>query len=184
MEILQNPCILLLTGPKHAGKTSAGRALAQVYASDFIDLDELIATQTGKSPRRLYQEDPGLFRKAEAQALQTGITNRNTGTPLLIIAAGGGLIDNGEARSLLNTPGLVVVYLDVSAETAWKRICRSSAEEGELPPFLRTANPVETHKNLHERRAAAYHRIAHITIQGEDKSPEGICREIGDRLGY
>ncbi|MDR3343456.1 MAG: shikimate kinase [Treponema sp.] len=181
MGTLQNPRIFFLTGPKHAGKTSVGRVLAAVYQGDFIDLDELVETQTGQSPRSLYKADPGCFSRAEIGALQTVINTGNTpkASPLLIVATGGGIIDNDDALSLLKSPGAVVMYLEVSAETAWERICRSSAATGELPPFLNTAHPQETHKNLHERRGAAYKRIAHITIQAEHKTPESICREIG-----
>ncbi|MDR0997648.1 MAG: hypothetical protein LBL70_01155, partial [Treponema sp.] len=67
--------IILLTGPKHSGKTSAGRALVRLLAektdpaASFIDLDELVEDRTGKSPRALYREGPEIFRKAEADAL-------------------------------------------------------------------------------------------------------------------
>jgi shikimate kinase len=60
---------IFITGPKHSGKTSAGKALAERLSGTFIDLDEFITRQTGKSPRALYLEGPGVFRKAEAGAL-------------------------------------------------------------------------------------------------------------------
>jgi shikimate kinase len=66
---------VLLVGPKHSGKTSAGRALARLWtgknapAAFFTDLDELVEDRTGKSPRALYGEGPEIFRKAEADAL-------------------------------------------------------------------------------------------------------------------
>ena len=198
-------------GPKHSGKTTTGKALASLFSCDFIDIDELILQRTGKSPRQLFSEAPAIFQKAEAEALaalvdsggssvgscncakDTSIVNSadnaadgtnitdcadNAGAKRRVIATGGGIIDNCEALSILKKSGAVMVYLDISAEDAWDRI----AAGGELPPFLRTENPRETHRVLHERRAAAYLQIANIVIKTEGKSPQERATEIFSRF--
>ncbi|MDR1098974.1 MAG: shikimate kinase [Treponema sp.] len=183
---------ILLTGPKHAGKTSAGRALAALVSGVFIDLDEYIEAQTGKSPRTLYREGPGVFRKAEAEALEhllappehrppeNAAGGRDGKTPR-IIAAGGGLIDNPEALEQIKKSAAATVYLEVPVKTAWERIFRA-AEKGGLPPFLDTGNPRETHRALHEKRAAAYRAWARFTVNGEGKSPEEIAGDLLRKL--
>ncbi|MDR2257835.1 MAG: shikimate kinase [Treponema sp.] len=169
---------VLLTGPKHAGKTSVGRALAVFFSGSFTDLDEHIHARAGKSPRALYTEGPGVFRKAEAGALADLLNRREGGSgAFAVIAAGGGIIDNPEALAVCEKAGAIPVYLEVSAETAWERIRRAAETEG-LPPFLQTSNPRETHRLLHERRAAAYRAWARVTVRGEGKSPEEIAGEI------
>jgi shikimate kinase len=185
--------IVLLTGPKHSGKTVAGKALAAAWGAAFTDVDELVEKQTGKTPRTLFKEGPEIFRKAEAEALAEILA----GGGMTVAAAGGGLIDNAEALSLLeNRPrtsvrrtldralvrSLCVVYLEVSAETAWGRI-RKTAAGGELPPFLNTANPEETHRDLHRRRAQGYKAMADIVINAEDKSPAEIAEKILTKIG-
>jgi shikimate kinase len=168
--------ILLITGPKHAGKTTAGKELAQLLGGNFADLDDIVEKKTGKSPRTLFKEGPEIFRKAEAAALKAVLVQPKKN--ISIIAAGGGLIDNEEATVLLrNSDDVAVIYLDVSTETAWRRIL-DTARNGELPPFLNTANPKQTHRELHERRAAAYKAIATIIIDGENKNPLRIAEEI------
>jgi len=202
---------IILMGPKHSGKTTTGKALALLFSCDFIDIDELILQRTGKSPRQLFSEDPAIFQKAEADALaalvdsggsSVGSCNCANGTSIAnsidnaaggtnitdcadnaevkrrVIATGGGIIDNNEAMSILKKSGVVMVYLDISTEDAWDRI----AAAGELPPFLRTENPRETHRALHERRAAAYLQIANIVIKTEGKSPQERAAEIFSRL--
>ena len=171
---------IFIAGPKHAGKTSAARALAALCSCICIDLDEAIARRSGKSPRTLYTEGPEIFRKAEAEALAAIFKpaakagNRSK----KIVALGGGLIDNPRALALLeHAKSSLIVNLAVSAGTAWERICG-----GELPPFLRTENPREIHCALHERRSAAYRKLARITIEAEGKSPREIALEIFDRL--
>jgi shikimate kinase len=179
---------IILTGPKHSGKTSAGKALASLYLCDFIDIDELILQKTGKSPRQLFSEGQAVFQKAEAEALavraDSGGGADNAGgasgakAKRRVIAAGGGIIDNSEALSVLKKSSAVTVYLNISAESAWDRI----AAGGELPPFLKTENPRETHRALHERRAVAYQQIANIVIQAEGKSSKEIAADIFLRL--
>ncbi|GHV75942.1 shikimate kinase [Spirochaetia bacterium] len=169
--------MILITGPKHSGKTSAGRVLANLLGAGFTDLDELIERQTGKSPRTLYKEGPGVFRLAETQALASLLQKAGT----MVVAAGGGLIDNPEALDLLRRPSgaaPVTVYLEVTAATAWERI-----NAGELPPFLNTENPRETHAALHTRRGAAYREFAALTITAEGKTARDIGREIAARIG-
>jgi shikimate kinase len=172
---------IILTGPKHSGKTSAGEALASLYSCDFIDLDELVFQRTGKSPRQLFSESPAVFQEAEAGAV-AAILDANSAVgdnaaERRVIAAGGGIIDNAEAVAALKNSGAKTVYLNISAENAWGRIA-----VGELPPFLRTENPRETHRALHERRAAAYLRFADIVIEVGGKTPEEIAQEIWKSL--
>ncbi|MDR2717572.1 MAG: shikimate kinase [Treponema sp.] len=171
---------IVLLGPKHSGKTSAGKELAAILSGGFVDLDNYITQRTGKSPRALYIEGPDVFKKAEAEALAVIFepAMAQSASPL-VIAAGGGLVDNPDALPLLKKNAAAIsVFLDVSAQTAWERIRKA----GELPPFLKTENPEETHRSLHERRAAAYRHLASLVIKADDKSSQEIAREIVDGL--
>jgi shikimate kinase len=170
--------IVLLTGPKHSGKTAAGRALAGGWEGRFIDLDELVEERTGKTPRTLFKEGPEIFREAEAGALAEILRSRER----LVVAAGGGLIDNDGAMELLKkSRNVFVISLEVSAGTAWDRILKTAAGGG-LPPFLQSADPGETHRQLHERRTLACRDIARAVINAENKSPGAIAGEIIARL--
>jgi shikimate kinase len=185
---------ILLLGPKHSGKTSAGRALARLWGEEsgrrasFTDLDELVELRTGKSPRDLYREGPELFRKAEAEALRVLLDQGEPNPPgsrtapdermFRVVAAGGGLADNSEAMDLLRNPvfknsgRLCTVCIEVPAETAWKRIEAAAAKNGQLPPFLETGDPRETHRQLHRRREAAYREIADLGVRAGETPEE------------
>jgi shikimate kinase len=176
---------IVLLGPKHSGKTSAGKELAALLSGGFVDLDDYITQRAGKSPRVLYIEGPDDFKIAEAGALaaifEPALLEANTAesSSPLVIASGGGLIDNPDALPLLkNNAAVFSVFLDVSVKTAWERIRKA----GELPPFLKTENPEETHRSLHERRAAAYRQLAALVIKADDKSSREIAREIVNQL--
>ena len=174
--------IILITGPKHSGKSLCSRALGDITGWMVFDLDEVIKKQSGKSLREIFKEGQENFAKAEAEALAFASSIQRDG---VIIDAGGGLIDNIEAleliKSMIQTGSenserkeIIPVYLDVSPETAWLRILA----EGELPPFLDTDNPRETHLALHRRRARAYKAMARFTVAAEGKSPREIAEEI------
>ncbi|MDR2483554.1 MAG: shikimate kinase [Treponema sp.] len=166
----------VLIGPKHTGKTSVGRALAGLLDVPFIDLDEAVTARTGKTPRALYREGPEVFRAAETEALRS-LLEETAGRR--VIAAGGGTADNAAASALLvNTAGVRLLYIEVSEETAWERIQLAAGRTGELPPFLNTANPRETHRALYTRRAAACRALAHITAAGENAAPEAIAQRL------
>jgi len=168
---------IILTGPKHSGKTSAGKALASLNSCRFIDLDESIFQNTGKTPRQLFTEGISIFKQAETEACLSVISNYGNEQHehcLHVIAAGGGIIDNPEAAVILKNSGVKIVYLNISTAAAWARITSSK----ELPPFLQTDNPQETHRVLHERRAAAYRQFADIVIEAEGKTPDEIAGEI------
>ncbi|MDR0598320.1 MAG: AAA family ATPase [Treponema sp.] len=190
-----SPKLILITGPKHSGKTTAGVFLAELLGAKFVDLDELVEGQTGKSPRSLFKEGPEIFRQAEARALAGIVSAALPGTAghgqdggaVWVVAAGGGLVDNAGALELLRGPefsgnNTAIVYLEASADTAWERIRGAAQETGEWPAFLNVENPRETNAALHARRGAAYRELATLTVNGEGKSPEAIGREIALRL--
>jgi len=169
---------IILTGPKHSGKTKAGKALASLCSCEFVDLDELIEQRTGKSARQLYIEGKEIFQKVEAEAVES-LANGSGGGQPRIFATGGGIIDNQEAIAIIKKLNAVVVYLNISAAAAWDRIAKSP---GGLPPFLQTENPQETHRALHERRAAAYSQMADIVIEAEGKQSEKIAEEVKNKM--
>jgi len=182
--------IVLIVGPKHSGKNLCAKALKEIIGGEIVDLDELVEEQTGKKPRELFIEGHIFFKKAEVRALASVIQGNTSQTEgkTLIIAAGGGIIDNDEAMALISeakVPSadrqLIAVYLEISAETEWQRIVETSGD-GELPPLINTNNPKETHLALHNRRAKAYKAVAGITILAENKSPEDIAGEIAEHL--
>ncbi|MDR2097026.1 MAG: shikimate kinase [Spirochaetaceae bacterium] len=179
---VQSKIMLILTGPKHSGKTSAGLALRDITGKDFIDIDAFIEELEGRGVRELYRQGRDVFQAAEARAVSLLIAGAKAGNGTIIAAAGGGLIDNEAAVKALAEDGRVVfVYLDVSAATAWRRI-EQAARKGGLPSFLDTENPRETHAALHERRAAAYKKLSNIIIDAEEKTPAQIAAQIARHI--
>jgi shikimate kinase len=169
--------IIALAGPKHSGKTCAGRTFAALTGAVFFDLDDEIGICSGKSARELYTLGKDVFQTAERAALES-VLRKTEGIHRAVIALGGGFSDNRAARALLEERGGHTVFLAVSAETAWKRIEAARAKSGELPAFLRTADPRQTHREIHERRAADCRNTASFAVDAENKTALEIAMEI------
>jgi shikimate kinase/Fe-S-cluster containining protein len=160
--------------------------LRELLGCDFVDVDTLIEEREGVSARTLYRRGRALFQQAEERAISS-IMDRMAGAKgtdiMLIAAAGGGLIDNEAAMAALAEDGsAVIVYLEVSAATAWRRIEEAAQNGGGLPAFLDTGNPEAAHAALHARRAAAYRERADMTINAEGKTPHQIAVEIAQQV--
>ncbi|MDR1256334.1 MAG: shikimate kinase [Spirochaetaceae bacterium] len=170
--------LLVLTGPKHSGKTSAGHALRDVLGGEFVDIDALVEEREGQPVRDLYRLGREVFRQAEAKALASVVAASSPGRTV-IVAAGGGLIDNEAAVKMLTENSLAVIfYLDVAACTAWNRIAQAARNGEGLPAFLDTENPMADHAALHGRRSAAYKKLARYTVDAEGKTPAQIAAQI------
>jgi shikimate kinase len=176
--------MIVLIGPKHSGKSSVGSELARLLKLPFFDLDRVIENRTGQSVRALYNDSVELFRREEAAALnalaENAVDNGNGSRHSAVIAAGGGITDNSAAVSLLQN-GHLIVYLDVSAQTAWRRISGA----GELPPFLTAETPaasMEKHRLLHERRATDCRAIANVVINAAQETQAKIAEKLVSSL--
>ena len=102
---------IFLVGFMAAGKTTVGRELAATLAFDFIDLDEYIEKQTGKSVRDIFAEmGEAHFRQLERQAI---IESRNW--QQTIVALGGGAYVDEQNRALLRDIGKTI-WLDCPLE--------------------------------------------------------------------
>lgn len=105
---LQN---IVLVGMPGCGKTTIGRLLAERLERAFVDTDEKIARDTGRTPEQIIREDgEEAFREAESRAIAE-ITQK----PSQVIATGGGSVLRPSNRSAMKENGYVI-YLTRAVE--------------------------------------------------------------------
>jgi len=97
-----------------AGKTTAGRIIARELGLELRDTDELIQEGSGRPIATLFKEHgEEKFRQIE-ERVTLGALDRGG-----VVALGGGAIESERIRGALE--GHVVVWCQVSLETAWER---------------------------------------------------------------
>jgi shikimate kinase len=152
---------IYLVGFMGAGKTWAGKQLAQALRLDFYDLDSLVEQAEGMAVRQIFeQKGEGAFRESEARCLrQTAQFDR------AVIATGGGTPCFWGNMDWINGNGLSV-YLKKSTAALFEvlalerghRPLISSLSDGELWAYIE--------KKVAER--AFFYEQAHLFCEAAD----------------
>lgn len=115
-------CIAVV-GMRAAGKSTFARALAAATDSAWIDTDEAFVAQHGPIEAFVDQHGWPAFRALEARCVATALG------PGRIVSTGGGAIEDGTTRELLQKQALVV-WLDAPVDLLRARL---AAESGSRP---------------------------------------------------
>ena len=150
--------ILYLTGPPGAGKSSAGKLLAEKAEQPFIDLDLAIEEHTGKSISDIFTQDGEyFFRCIEKELLHEYSVCDNA-----VIAVGGGAVLDESNRQFMRNKGTIMLLV-ASPETLWARIEGAALHNDRASGVIKVASrPLLTGdsknvlRNLLYKRAAAY----------------------------
>ena len=160
-----------------AGKTSIGRALAELLRWSFIDLDEEIERLARLPIREVFQRQGELrFREVETETLRRMLECLSSAT---VIALGGGTFIQAANAEMLGVAGAKVVFLQTPIEEMLQRCfveVPSSAEN--LRPL---ASDPDAFRALYEQRLPRY-RKADLTVNTVGKTAEENARAIAESL--
>lgn len=151
-----------------AGKTTVGRALAELLACDFFDTDATVEAAEGRSIEDIFRSrGEGYFREKEWEALaSTSLVQK------VVVATGGGLFLAPMHKSFIRRHG-TSVWLDAPVERIWSR-CNEAGGR----PLLTTFAELSA---LLEARRPRY-ADADLHIVEADREPGSVAREIAERL--
>ena len=162
--------IITLAGCMGSGKSTVGRALADLLGCRFIDLDEAIVQKTGKSiPDIFSAEGEEGFRRIEWKTLKAVLPESGTA----VLALGGGTLTIPAAAALVREK-TCCIYLRASVETLAERL--SSEAEGR--PLLQGTDLRERIAALLDARAETYEKTAHAMMDTDGMDPEDIAEEL------
>ena len=165
---------ILLVGMMGSGKSTVGPALAQLLARDFIDLDDEIERQAGRTVSQIFESDgEPAFRSLEGEAVD-GLAKGDA-----VVALGGGTIAQPGAPERLANIG-TVVYLRASPESLMRRIGR--AAERPLLSGLDEAGQRRRLEEILQARQTAY-ETAQVVVETDGRNVEEIARRIAEDLG-
>lgn len=161
---------IVLTGFMGTGKTTVGRLLAERLGLTFVDTDALIEERHGPIPEIFADLGEAAFRAMEREvAADLGATSG------LVIATGGRLMLDGEARDALGGTGRVFC-LAADVEDLIDRLSAAAEER----PLLAVDDPAEAVRALLTERAAGYRRFEQVETTG--RPPSAIADDIQSRL--
>lgn len=183
------PHYITLIGMMGSGKTLVGRALAHRLGWSFIDLDERISQEQGRSiPEIFAAEGEAAFRALELRTLSSILSPLSPAAPAavrtspeapgpmeetalssLVLSLGGGTILQSECAALVRTHSLCV-RLTASVETLCDRLMTDRNR-----PLLQGGQPLEDRiAQLLTERESAYAAAAHITVPTDERTPDDI----------
>lgn len=160
---------IILIGYMGCGKTTIGKHLARIGKYSFVDTDEEIETQQGRSISEIFATDTEeAFRDMETAYLKQLLADKKEG---MVLSTGGGMPLREENRALLQQLG-TVVYLKTRPETVYDRIKGDTKR-----PLLQCEDPLTRIKEMLEKRVPIYSEAACYTIEA-DELKQGEIAEL------
>ncbi|WP_373494414.1 shikimate kinase [Aquiflexum sp.] len=170
---MRTPLKIVLVGMPGSGKSTFGKKLAQQLKFVFVDLDQVIEKETGKSIGKIFEEEgEGKFRDLESFYLEKSL-GRIGG---FILATGGGTPCFNDNMDLINRES-VSIFLDVSLSELYLRLHKGQLGKRPLFAGLDEGEIILKLKNLQSERES-YYRQAKIMLSGDDISTEHLISEI------
>ena len=153
---IKNICLIGLMG---SGKTVIGKELSQILDLNFIDTDEEIENNIGKSIKKIFEEHgESFFRKIEEQICLRVLENKNS-----IISLGGGSVINKNIRNSMKNNSYSI-FINVEPDIILKRLGNSKKR-----PLLNNINKELILRNLFNERIKYYNQADLIINNNFDK---------------
>jgi shikimate kinase len=165
---------IALIGLSGAGKSTVAPLLAQRLGFGCTDLDEAVARAEGAPvPEILTSRGEDAFRDLEADALRAALEEEATPRGV-VVACGAGVLAREASRALLRGRA-TVVWLDVTPETAARRLEGAAAS---TRPLLRGGTVEARLRELWGARRALYEEAADASVQTDRLTPAGVAEAV------
>jgi shikimate kinase len=159
---------LYLIGFMGSGKTTIGRILADRIGWRFVDLDDEIEREQGRSIVQIFDHDgEEAFRNMEFEALKKRVRKVQMGNPM-VVALGGGAFTQPHVIDMLDNNG-IVIWIDTAFAVVKKRVENSSHR-----PLAR--DPIRFQALYYARRE--FYERAHYRVEVPEDSSAAAVEEI------
>ncbi len=160
---------VVIIGAPGAGKSTVGALLAQSLGSDFLDSDEIIQLEQGKSISDIFIESSEQYFREIEKTVVLNLLRTKDG---VISLGGGSVLDEDVQHELARHK---VVWLKISLSDAVERVGLNQSR-----PLL-LGNVRSNMKKLLENRNHVYERLATIILEAAN-SPQVIVRAVLEKL--
>lgn len=162
---------IYLVGMMGAGKSAAGRPLADALGYRFLDADTALEQVAGRSIPEIFASDG----EEGFRALETAVLGQITGWHSLVVATGGGVVTRPENWGHLRQ-GLVV-WLDAPSDLLLERLTADPTPR----PLMQAPDREAQLQALLEQRRPLYAQ-ADLTVLQSGEVPEQVARNVLDAI--
>jgi shikimate kinase len=162
---------IALVGLMGAGKSTVGALVAARSGRTFVDVDDVIASRTGKTVRELWEEGgEGAYRDLESKVVLEALSAR----PDVVLAVPGGAVLDSAVRAAL--AGAFVVWLRADPVTLAVRV-----RHDDHRPLLGD-RPREVLATMAQERRGLYAEVADLVVDTDGHDPVSVADVVLDAL--
>jgi shikimate kinase len=163
---------LVLIGYRATGKTSVGARLGQILKRPFVDLDQVLVAEAGKSVAAIVAQggwDEFRRREKELVARYRHLRGR-------VLATGGGVVLDPENVENLQENG-ILIWLRADPATIQGRLAGDQAADAGRPSLTGT-DPVREVAEVLESRRLLYQAAAQMVVDTTDLSLSQVVDRV------
>jgi shikimate kinase len=163
---------LVLIGYRAAGKTAVGAELARVMNRPFVDLDQVLVAEAGKSVAAIVAQGGWEeFRRLEKELVVRYRSSRGW-----VLATGGGVVLDPENVQALRENG-IIIWLTADAATIQSRLEADQPRDA-FRPSLTGGDTVDEVLKVLKGREPLYRAAAQIIIATAHQSIPQVIKSI------
>lgn len=166
------PPNLVLIGYRATGKTSVGARLAEVLQRPFVDLDQVLVREAGRSVADIVAQGGW----AEFRRLEKELVARYRDARGLVLATGGGVVLDPNNVAALRENG-IIIWLTADPAAIQARLAQDQPRDANRPS-LTGEDTIREVLEVLEARAPLYQAAAQISIDTTHQSVAQVVKLV------
>ena len=163
---------LVLIGYRGTGKTSVGTRLAEVLQRPFVDLDQVLVREAGRSVADIVAQGGWTeFRRLEKQLVARYRDTRG----LILATGGGGVLDPNNVAALRENG--IIIWLTANPAALQARLAQDQPRDANRPS-LTGGDTIREVAAVLEERAPLYQAAAQISIDTTHRSVGQVVKLV------